>query len=300
MFSLCFCCETKSQTNLVPNGSFEDTVMCPYAAGQVNFVKHWYLPSSGSSDYFNSCDGTGLFSTPSNNFGYQTPFHGNAYLGFSPFTLNQNYSEYIATKLIHSLEKDRVYYVSYYLSLSEPSKYAINSLGIYFSNSSIISSDDYALDTYTPQIMTTSFIIDKQNWTKVSSSYLATGGEEYITIGNFKLNSNTNTISNDSLGNYSYYFIDSVGVYEKENPLIIPNVFTPNNDKVNDYWSIESLEIIQCEIYNRWGIKVFEKRNNVIIWDGRTSSGIECNDGTYFFVIQTKEKTYKGFIQLMR
>jgi flagellar hook assembly protein FlgD len=35
-------------------------------------------------------------------------------------------------------------------------------------------------------------------------------------------------------------------------------------------------------------------------WDGRTTAGIEAEDGTYYYIINLKEKTYKGFFQLIR
>ncbi len=67
--------------------------------------------------------------------------------------------------------------------------------------------------------------------------------------------------------------------------LTIPNVFTPNDDGINDEFEIENLEHYpnaRMVIYNRWGEKVFEHNdyyNNW--WDGRGAP-----DGTYFYVLQ--------------
>lgn len=300
LFIIAFCCEVKAQTNLVPNGSFEDIILCPNAAGQLSYAQHWYKPTSGSSDYFNSCDVTGNFSTPINQFGYQIPFQGNAYVGFSPYTKNTNYSEYIATQLISPLIMDRSYTVSFHLSLSEPSKYSINNIGVYFDKNAVFSTNDFALNSYTPQVTNNFFINNKQTWTKVSSTFKAYGGEEFLIIGNFNLFSNTDTLSNDSLGEYSYYYIDSVGIYENMTPTIIPNIFTPNNDGSNDTWEFNLNEGSICIIYNRWGNKIFETNKNIIKWDGRTTSGEPCTDGIYFYTIQTATENYKGFIQLIR
>jgi len=94
----------------------------------------------------------------------------------------------------------------------------------------------------------------------------------------------------------------------------VPNIFTPNGDEINDIWLpliyqygfvFESFEMT---IYDRWGIKVFESTDTKKGWDGRTTSGIECSEGTYYYVIsyyaksalETKWGGLKGFVQLIR
>ena len=51
----------------------------------------------------------------------------------------------------------------------------------------------------------------------------------------------------------------------------IPNAFSPNNDGVNDEWTVytatESVEL-EVQIYNRWGAKVYEQKGTSISWDG--------------------------------
>lgn len=290
-----------AQQNLVPNGSFEQIDSCHnISTGYLSFPKQWYMPTTGSSDYFNSCDASGYFSTPSNMFGYQVPFHGNAYVGFAVYDRNNEYSEYISVKLSKPLTQNITYNVRYYLSLSEPSKYAINNIGIYFDKDSIYTNNSLPLNLYVPQVKSNLFVANKNIWTLVESSYIAKGDERYINVGNFKLNANTDTLSNDSLTNYAYYFIDSIGVYENTNTLIIPNVFTPNNDGVNDVWKLEFNEKVNCFIYNRWGNFIFQSDKKVIQWDGRTTSGEPCSNGTYYYIIQTETEIYKGNIQLIR
>lgn len=81
--------------------------------------------------------------------------------------------------------------------------------------------------------------------------------------------------------------------------MIIPNVITPNNDGKNDLFYLNFL-FEKVQIYNRWGQSLFESNNNESQWNGRTTSGNEVPDGTYYYIITTKENTYKGFIQLLR
>src|SRR5687768_8248495 len=73
--------------NLVPNGSFEDTVSCPDNPGQVSRSVGW-TNYSGSVDYYNSCASAGFVSTPENIYGYQNPADGNAYIGIVTYALD--------------------------------------------------------------------------------------------------------------------------------------------------------------------------------------------------------------------
>jgi hypothetical protein len=43
------------QANLVPNPSFEDTLGCPSAAGEINKATGW-TTLCGSPDYYNTCN----------------------------------------------------------------------------------------------------------------------------------------------------------------------------------------------------------------------------------------------------
>lgn len=87
----------------------------------------------------------------------------------------------------------------------------------------------------------------------------------------------------------------------------IPNVFTPDGDNVNDYFSINSsgLKEFKIEIYNRWGTKVFESDSPTVQWDGRSTAGVELSDGTYYYIltavsVTNKDYSQPGFISLLR
>lgn len=79
--------------------------------------------------------------------------------------------------------------------------------------------------------------------------------------------------------------------------LQIPNVFTPNNDQVNDYFSIKSegLSEFQISIFDRWGKSVMESSDPLKAWDGKSSMGNEAADGTYFYVITAKGRDGKDY-----
>jgi len=52
--------------------------------------------------------------------------------------------------------------------------------------------------------------------------------------------------------------------------IVVPNVFSPNNDGMNDRFEIEGIrsKTNTVRIYNRWGQKVFEANNYKNQWDG--------------------------------
>jgi gliding motility-associated-like protein len=88
---------------------------------------------------------------------------------------------------------------------------------------------------------------------------------------------------------------------------VIPNVFTPNGDNINDIFMVNAigLETLDAEIYNRWGQKMYEWHTTSGGWDGRTASGVESPDGTYYYIIKAKgfdDKEYfdKGPFTLIR
>ncbi len=84
----------------------------------------------------------------------------------------------------------------------------------------------------------------------------------------------------------------------------IPNVFTPNNDGINDLFQISNTSVSKFFIVNRWGNIVFNWEKGDIIWDGKNQNGMELSEGIYFYIkefIDCKEsKQVKGFITLLR
>ena len=86
---------------------------------------------------------------------------------------------------------------------------------------------------------------------------------------------------------------------------LIPNVFTPNNDGINETFSIRACGVYDYEIqiFNRFGDKVFGSNSLNINWDG-TVSGREAESGIYFYVIRILDfrgdyQNYNGTITLI-
>jgi len=88
--------------------------------------------------------------------------------------------------------------------------------------------------------------------------------------------------------------------------VIIPNVFTPNGDSKNDLFTIKTIGVksLNCIIFDRWGLKLYNWDVINGSWDGNTQHG-PANDGSYFFILEYndyKDKTtkVKGCFQLFK
>ncbi|PCJ01564.1 MAG: hypothetical protein COB15_01190, partial [Flavobacteriales bacterium] len=108
----------------------------------------------------------------------------------------------------------------------------------------------------------------------------------------------------NACGNATY--VVTIEVFE-ESVILIPNIFTPNGDGQNDFFTVKgtSLESVEGEIYNRWGQKMFSWSHIKGYWDGRTLAGSEAPDGTYFYMVKAvgmdgEEYFKKGGFTLIR
>jgi gliding motility-associated-like protein len=90
--------------------------------------------------------------------------------------------------------------------------------------------------------------------------------------------------------------------------IVIPNVFSPNADNINDVFFIASsgLSELNCKIYDRWGLLLCEWNGTDGGWDGKNmSNGKQVSDGTYYYILVYKddrkqESTKTGYLQLVR
>ena len=105
---------------------------------------------------------------------------------------------------------------------------------------------------------------------------------------------------NDVTGCSDTLVLENAVYINPTSELVVPNVITPNGDGINDMFPIDPVEndffpflirnIIDFkgEVYNRWGEKVYQWTQPLAGWDGRTTSGIVLNAGTYYYVITAK------------
>lgn len=426
MVNLFVCLSNHAQINLVPNYSFEDTVgnNCWVQMGVGNsFLKNWYSCSSnGTPDYMNICansyttsSSTWTSKVPLSRNGYEMPRTGDAYIAMGiyevidPLDSSAILIEYTSVKLKQVLKSNTCYYGEFYTSLADLCEIGTNQLSMLLTVNSFTTASYSFTNTIQPQVQwdTTQYFTDTLNWVKISGKFIAQGGEQYLTFGNFKDGNHTkkigiisNFISPENFTGSrkaSFVFIDDVALYELPTPQlksnaiticpdadslllgdsakiqstykwyanniliaststisvkpnqtttyvlqttqcnittqtvivtysancepivvvepIIPNVFTPNDDSINDVWRInigKGNTLTYLYIYNRWGNSIHSSNSSpsgrlggASFWDGRTTSGEPTPSGVYFYVLQYTdvngdEHKKNGYITLIR
>lgn len=479
-----------AQNNLIPNWSFETIQNFPPSCAlsgneTITDAVGWTNPNNATPSLFNQidtikCSGDTFpfLGVPSNIGGWQYAHTGKGYASIDVLdhgiSVSGTYREYVQTKLIDSLRKNKTYCMSFYVSLMDSyATYASSRVGCYFSQNSVSNTSQYVINV-SPQVENPygNILNNYTGWTSVQGTFTANGGENYITIGNFYDDANTDAVFSPNTGslwccapnNYlSCYYLDDVSVVECsaanagndtnvckganvvlgtnsafgtsynwyllngdtithgggitvtptvtttyvlqkqqcgiysydtvtvqikpsytahagkdtticiggsaligtsnlcawcsynwqpaqnqssqvlvyplvsttyslslkdscfttysnitvnvdycQSPIVVvPNIFTPNADGINDAWQpiIQNpLSILnyQCTIYDRWGIKVFNIGMLGETWDGHTTSGLACTEGTYYYVITytdaktNTQKQAKGFIELAK
>lgn len=248
----------QAQINLVRNPSFETTNTCAIAYWGIDTLwfddpllyrtaQYWISPNNESPDYYNSCQLDGLnLSVPRNWFGYQYPHTDNAYMGILPYSLNLVFNpfgdsrEYIQTRLQKKLEPGALYCGQFYLSLTYETTHKYHAVAI--GDMAMALTQQQPLNDARPilQVPTsqTAILLDPQitqqgtidrdtgTWQLVQGVFKAKGGEEWLTIGNFRTRQATDTIiirpaadpaSQDIF--IAYYYIDDVSVVKVSEPI---------------------------------------------------------------------------------
>ncbi|MFB9055617.1 gliding motility-associated C-terminal domain-containing protein [Mariniflexile ostreae] len=86
--------------------------------------------------------------------------------------------------------------------------------------------------------------------------------------------------------------------------VVISKVVTPNGDTFNDYFTIEGIEtcgfVVELQIFNRWGAKIYENFNYKNDWNGYAHKSSVGNsdkvpNGTYYYIINLKDSGLKPF-----
>lgn len=177
--------------NLVNNSSFEQFDKCPnnqkgYLDQVLEIVPGWYSPTNSTPDYYNSCN-KGKQGVPNNIVGNSFAAHGNAYVGLilaNKLKSLRNYREYVQAKLNKELVKDSLYCVKFYVKKATYSPYSTNQVGAFFSENNISIKKNGVLKV-TPQIKNGGEELGSDKWNLICGIYLAIGGENFITIGNW-------------------------------------------------------------------------------------------------------------------
>jgi hypothetical protein len=187
--------------NYVSNGGLEDHYPCVFIPNNLSIAKNWRTIDSipGNIQYCNTC---AVYSNvPYNGFGFQYPRTGNSY-AMSTFMCQSCASSstrgYFRNRLKTNLQGGKTYCVKFYVNISNNSSYGIDKFSAYFGNNTLdtITKCLIPLTYINPQIQNpiNNFVTDTLGWTLITGTFVATGVEKHMVIGNFKSDANTNKV----------------------------------------------------------------------------------------------------------
>jgi hypothetical protein len=189
--------------NIVPNPGFEVQDTCP-AVSEIFLAPPWVSATLGTPDLFNSTCST-------QNSAARTGIGSSGVYAYSSFP---NTREYMIAPLTSPMIAGTTYYVSFWVKRSN-FRYAIDQFGAYFSTSNINQNTTGVL-AYTPQVQnpTGNYLSSSTNWMNIAGSFVASGGESYIVLGNFSNDANSDTLVANAASSsaVAYYKIDDISV----------------------------------------------------------------------------------------
>ncbi|MCR9174080.1 MAG: OmpA family protein [bacterium] len=211
--------------NLVPNPSFESKEKTPKRLGSIAYATDWSSPTGVRADFFTPNKVQDI-NAPDNIYGSEDAKDGSNYIGITAYSYgNKVPRSYAMTKLEAPMKKGLKYCVKFNVSLSEASKYASNNLAARFTNKAysteakvpMITQDRNELLMHFDNNLTIQSA--RYNWSEICGVYTSTGGEKYITIGNFLSDEDTKSErmkkADDSKAKIivaAYYYIDDISV----------------------------------------------------------------------------------------
>ncbi len=238
-----------AQTNLVPNPSFEADNRAPVITtfnwnhygdwrtdslyrnsnNKMYLAQNWFQPTGGTPDMLNS-DNSNLLGwktkTARTGTGRMAIIAGICEHGLVTWMFYQNtYSEYIECKLNQPLDTGQLYCIRYYVSLDRKSNFASNRFGFSMTRDSIADMQSHTVmlgyNSYTHiNEAENHYITSDAGWVMVCDTFIAKGGERFLTIGSFQegfpkrvhqiKKSQHGSLRVSPFNKYSYYYVDDV------------------------------------------------------------------------------------------
>ncbi|MDG1475829.1 MAG: T9SS type A sorting domain-containing protein [Vicingaceae bacterium] len=294
------------QTNLIPNPGFDNFASCPTNIHQAYLLDDWfYVPSHfGTPDLYATC-GAAVVSVPTHTTGTQNPRSGTAYAGLVvyPSSSSPNYREYLQVKLTSPLVAGESYDVSAWVNLRDNILKTCDGFGFHLTTSIISNGSTSSAFSISPSLDNTTTIDNQADWVQIGGVYIATGGEEYLTIGNFRDDANTN--HNFFFGS-SYIFVEDVSVAlatplpvkltyfdancQNDNPKLS---WVTSSEINNDYFTIEKSD----DAVNFEAIATVEGNGNSSIINNYTWTDDSPINGTIYY--RLKQTDFNGAFEYL-
>ncbi|MGB6038155.1 MAG: T9SS type A sorting domain-containing protein [Cryomorphaceae bacterium] len=300
-----------SAQNLVPNGSFEEVVNCPeFSSNLDSECPHWYtslISDDGivsSPEWFHTCSEVDVMTPPNTGFGNQPPFDGEGYAGLAGIRLSTpNFREVIAVELEQTLEIGASYLIEFKAANMYFPEFAIasNRLGFNFSTHEFYDNSSFPINT--SHYSHTEIMPVSNEWLTISHVFVADSAYQFLHLGNFYEDGETDFQADFPNSNSSYYAIDDVSVtvaLNTSNPGIDRNVVQLFPNPANDILNIkmpQEIEINQLHILDSKGRTMVSDKSNRN--SNRAISISALQSGIYFIKIETSKTLYhEAFIKI--
>ncbi len=225
VLSYFMCCrnETFCQPNLIFNPSFEQLDTCWGGPQILTDIQYFGWYSFSGAVLYTDCILSSYF-VPYNHLGFQYPISGNNYAAIQTYCMRipvcNDFKAYVSGQILSPLKQGKTYCGSIYVSLVDTDRVACNDMGMAFTNSIPTGTFGQTLSNIVPQIANnpaTNPLTDKINWMQIKGSFIASGNEQFVTIGNFKFAAQSDTIDLNFYTHFQHestYYLDDVSLYE--------------------------------------------------------------------------------------
>ncbi len=141
------------------------------------------------------------------------------------------------------------------------------------------------------------------DYTDISYEWVDASGNVLGTDPKLTINEGGVYTLNATVDGCTASFTDNVEPYRFE--CRVPEAISPNGDGINDQWYLDYLAkrggIDKVEIFDRRGVKVYDKENYVNEFVGKNNNGNELPAATYYYVIKLKDgRKLTGWLYLSR
>jgi gliding motility-associated-like protein len=291
--------------NLISNGSFEEYNICPIGRSQLINCNGWF-DIVATTDYL-LCEGeTATLNVLPSSTGAHT---GDGCVGIASHGISIN-TETFGQELLSTLPVGATFNLTFYSKVTSNNNYNDECGGVFLYGFSTLPSglpSSYACPSSLSgiELLGSSENIIGEDWVLYEIDFIVTTQINYIAL------------ALECFGCQKFVFLDDLELYEtsvqsdleEEDPesefdcFEFPNVITPNNDGVNDLFTVTTDCIAEgsIRILNRWGNTVYYSNNLSNSWNG-TNNGQNVSSGTYFYIIESQliqEKVKSGFLTVV-
>lgn len=226
--------------NLVRNGSFsKSSDECPIISPDLEDIIAPWTSTFGAPNYYHmSCGDPGSITQTNNT----QAFDGEEFMRIHVYgdTGSAYMRDYLHGELSQPLDSGKYYRVTFYVKPVNNDgagySYGVNNIGMFISDSARIDTPaNRVYEDIEPQVFSADVIDQENYWTAICGVFMAKGGEEFITIGNFSTDAQTDVspLSNALNPQRSYYLVDYVELVENDLPALPHDTIICDNKRID-------------------------------------------------------------------